>query len=138
MAPWNEVRALRRGEERAREAGFTLVELIVVIVILAVLLSLALPGYLSTRQKAYLTEAQQHLQEMRGEAWRHYVHRQTFDGFVAPAVPSTENWDFAYPNCAGAECVMTATGRPGRPVYDATVTVTLYTTGAASVTSTGF
>lgn len=138
IAPRNEPPDPRRKHDRAREAGFTLVELIMVIVILAVLLSLALPTYLGTRQRAYLKEAHQHLQEMRGEAWRHYLERQTFDDFVTPAVPSTENWDFDYPSCAGAECVMTAIGRPGRPVYGATVTVTLYSTGAASVTSAGF
>jgi prepilin-type N-terminal cleavage/methylation domain-containing protein len=126
-----------RKDDRTRETGFTLVELIIVVVILAILLALALPTYLGSRKKAYLMEAQQHLQEMRGEAWRHYVHRDTFDGFVK-TVPSTENWDFAYPSCGGAECVMTATGRSGTPVDGATVTVTLYSTGAADVTSSGF
>ncbi|MDR5696571.1 MAG: prepilin-type N-terminal cleavage/methylation domain-containing protein [Armatimonadota bacterium] len=122
---------------RPGERGFTLIELIMVIVILAILLALALPGYLSTRKKAYLAEAQQTLQEMRQAAWQHYVEKLTFSG-VAVSVEPTDNWSFGYSECGDGQCTMIASGQPGSPVADATVIVTLYYTGAASVVSSGF
>ncbi|MCS7234811.1 MAG: prepilin-type N-terminal cleavage/methylation domain-containing protein, partial [Armatimonadetes bacterium] len=39
---------------RRDQRGFTLIELIMVLVILGILLALALPSYLGTRRKAYI------------------------------------------------------------------------------------
>jgi len=119
------------------EAGFTLVELIMVLVILGILLALALPSYLAARRNAYFAEAAERLQEMREFAWSFYVEKQTFDGFSA-ALPPTENWDFSYPSCGGTTCQMVATGRSGTRVEGATVTVTLSGDGTSTVSSSGF
>jgi type IV pilus assembly protein PilA len=125
---------------RRDERGFTLIELIMVLVILGILLALALPSYLGTRKKAYLAEADQNLQEMRTNAWLRYVETGSFDGVVGNmTLPETTNWSFAWGDCEGTDqCVMSATGKDGSPVEGATVTLTLFNTGSASVTSSGF
>jgi len=119
------------------ERGFTLIELIMVIVILAILLALALPSYLQTRKKAYIAEANETLQEMRTAAWLVYVEKGSFS---APAPPSpTKYWSYAYGDCAGTgPCTMTATGKANTPVDGAKVTLQLSSDGSASVTSSGF
>ena len=123
---------------RRDERGFTLIELIMVLVILGILLALALPSYLGTRRKAYLAEADQNLQEMRTHAWLRYVERGSFDGAATTASTpaSTANWTFAWGTCQGNSCTMSATGQG--PVNGASVTVVLNNNGSATVTSSGF
>lgn len=123
---------------RKDQRGFTLIELIIVLVILGILLTLALPSYLGTRRRAYLAEADQQLQEMRTHAWLRYVEVGSFDGLDTSGVPSTTNWSFSYGACSGTSCAMSAIGRSGSPVAGATVVLTLSNTGSATVTSSGF
>lgn len=120
------------------EAGFTLVELIMVLVILGILLALALPSYLAARRNAYFAEAAERLQEMREFAWSFYAEKQTFDGFLNGPYQSTTYWDFSYSGCAQTTCQMVATGRAGTRVEGATVTVTLSGDGTSTVSSSGF
>ncbi len=123
---------------RKDERGFTLIELIMVLVILGILLALALPAYLGTRRKAYLAEADQNLQEMRTQAWLHYVEKQTWDGFTGTPA-SSPNWSYSYISCTGTvSCTMGATSTTLPGGGTATVTLTLSTNGSATVTSTGF
>ncbi|MFN3285425.1 MAG: type IV pilin protein [bacterium] len=122
---------------RRSEAGFTLVELVMVLVILGTLLALAFPSYLAARRNAYFAEAAERLQEMREFAWSFYAEKQTFDGFSASPAP-TENWGFSYVSCGGTTCRMVATGRSGTRVEGATVTVTLSGDGTSTVSSSGF
>ncbi len=123
---------------RRDERGFTLIELIMVLVILGILLALALPAYLGTRRKAYLSEADQHLQEMRTQAWLHYVERNSFDGFSLAARTST-NWTYPAVSCSGTStCVMSATNANLLGGGPASVTLTLSNTGNATVSSSGF
>lgn len=126
---------------RKDQRGFTLIELIMVIVILAILLALALPAYLGTRERAYLPEAQQNLQEMRTQAWLRFVERGSFDGFTGIAAAQTVNWTFAYGAITTGptgNITMTASGRTGTPVADNVVTLVLSYDGSATITSTGF
>lgn len=128
-----------RGRKALRaQGGFTLVELVIVLVILAILLVLALPSYLAARRNAYFAEAAERLQEMREFAWSFYAERQTFDGFPGGPYQSTAYWDFSYSSCAATSCLLVATGRPGTRVQGATVTVTLYGDGTSTVSSSGF
>lgn len=123
---------------RRDERGFTLIELIMVLVILGILLALALPAYLGTRRKAYISEADQHLQEMRTQAWLHYVEHNTFSGFSLTGRTSA-NWTYPAVSCnSDTQCVMSATNANLLGGGGASVTLTLFNTGNASVTSSGF
>jgi len=120
------------------QGGFTLLELVMVLVVLGILLALALASYLSARRHAYFAEAAERLQEMREFAWSFYAEKQTFDGFLDGPYQSTDYWDFAYSSCAGTSCQVVATGKTGTLVEGARVTVTLYGDGTATVSSSGF
>jgi|FaiFalDrversion3_1042247.scaffolds.fasta_scaffold01567_4 prepilin-type N-terminal cleavage/methylation domain-containing protein len=119
-------------------AGFTLVELVMVLVILAILLSLALPSYLGAKRKAYFSEAGEKLQEMREAAWAHYLAHGTFTGFPNQPSPSTRYWTFAYETCAATKCTLTAKGNDNTPVEGAKVVVVLSADGTSRFIWEGF
>ncbi len=81
-----------RSNRYRRTDGFTLIELVVVLAILGIVVSLAVPRYLAARKKAYKVEADNVLQEVKTLQWSHYQENGTFDttpngaslGFVPP------------------------------------------------------
>jgi type IV pilus assembly protein PilA len=70
--------AQRRGE---LEAGFTLVELMVVILIIGILIAIALPTYLGARTRAQNRAAQTELRSAYVAASTYYAANQTYTGF---------------------------------------------------------
>ncbi len=123
---------------RRDERGFTLIELIMVLVILGILLALALPSYLGTRRKAYIAEADQKLQEWATAQWLYYTEHNGFAGTAQVSLPSnTDNWSFSGGNCGGATtCTATATGQG--VVSGASIVYTIQSNGSRFITSGGF
>jgi type IV pilus assembly protein PilA len=105
------------------QKGFTLVELMIVIVIVGILSAIALPNFLSQSSKAKLTEAQQRASAGLKQAGIYFVENGTFapgstsitcaDVGISPAA-SNNGWDYT---CTGTATTMTisATGTAGGP-----------------------
>jgi prepilin-type N-terminal cleavage/methylation domain-containing protein len=81
---------------KERAHGFTLIELVVVIAILGILISLAVPRYLGVRKKAYKAEADNLLQEVKTLEWAYYQQYSSFDttgASIGFAMPGGSHWN---------------------------------------------
>lgn len=106
------------------QKGFTLVELMIVIVIVGVLSAVALPNFLSQTDKAKLSEA-----KTQASAYLKQYYAASFDGstddITCPA--TTANFSF---DCSTAATIV-ATGVQGTSVAGKTYTATVNTTTGA-------
>lgn len=87
----------QRGRHLGRTArGFTLIEVVVVLAILGVLISIAVPRYLAVRKNAYKEEIDNALQEMKTLEWAYYQQYSTFDtsgNSIGFAMPGGAHWN---------------------------------------------
>ena len=84
----------RRNSKNVLEKGFTLVELMIVIVIVGILSAVALPNFLSQTERAKTTEATSKLSALLKEAHTEYQ----LEGTEAAAVTALENSGSSVPN----------------------------------------
>ncbi len=84
----------RHGRRRASgisgEAGFTLVELLVVVVVIGVLLAIAVPAYLGMRGRAGDSAAKSNLRAAAAAAEAFYSDRLTYVGMNKAALTSID------------------------------------------------
>jgi type IV pilus assembly protein PilE len=95
---------------RTRERGFTLIELMVVVTIVAVLASVALPSYSEHLLRARIADATTNLQSMRTAAERHYQNNRTYVGMPCTAVEATTLFSFSCGTPTATAYAITATG----------------------------
>lgn len=132
---------------RKRQRGFTLIELVIVLAVLALLLSIALPRYLGARRKAFISEADNILQEMKTMAWAYYqeyagwaglTSANVITGMAAGLPPDTSScWDIDLASDATAsQIIFRATGDtdPSKCGTVAGYTITLTINGDGSAT----
>jgi type IV pilus assembly protein PilA len=81
---------LRKRFDRDDEEGFTLIELMVVVLIIAILLAIAIPTFLGARERANDRAAQSSLRNALTAAKTLYTDSQTYQSAQASDLPAVE------------------------------------------------
>ena len=107
-----------------RSRGFTLIELMIAVAIIAILAAIAIPSYSEYIRRSRITEAVSALSGMRVKMEQYFQDNRTYVGAcgipgssVAPA-PTSPNFTYACTINAGPPSTYTiiATGKPGTAV----------------------
>ena len=78
-----------------KKSGFTLVEILIVIAIVAILVALALPNYNESVRKARRSDAQQELLEFAGTAERIFTQTNSYASVTLPA--NSDFYTYSFP-----------------------------------------
>jgi type IV pilus assembly protein PilE len=100
-----------------RSSGFTLIELIVTVAIIAILAAIAIPSYSQYVLRANVSEAVAGLSDMRVKLEQYFQDQRTYvgacaNGTVAP-LPAGRNFTFTCPVLGATAYTVNATGIAG-------------------------
>jgi type IV pilus assembly protein PilE len=102
-----------------RFGGFTLIELMIVVAIVAILASVALPAYNDYVQRGRIPEATSGLSQGRVNMEQFFQDNRTYDGGPCPS--NSTNFDFACSNQTGTTYTITATGKGSMSSFSFTI-----------------
>ena len=91
---------------RDDEQGFTLIELMVVLLIIAILLAIAIPTFLGARNTANARSTQENLRNALTAEQTNWTNTQAFSASLGSIEPSL-TWDTAAPTKGGADVLAT-------------------------------
>jgi type IV pilus assembly protein PilE len=78
-----------RFQRDSRSRGFTLIEMMIIVAIVAILVTIAYPSYFSFIQRAHRTDATRALMEASGALERYFSQRQTYVGATLGGGPNS-------------------------------------------------
>lgn len=101
-----------------RQQGFTLIEVMITVAIVAILAAIALPSYSEYVRRARITDAVSVLSDMRLKMEQYFQDNRTYNGTpppctagtIAPPPAATPNFTFACSNLGASTYTVTATG----------------------------
>ncbi len=112
--------------------GFTLIELMITVAIVAILAAIAIPSYTEYVMRARITEATSNLADMRNKMEQFYQDFRSWapagpvqpcqNNTVAPT-PTSTNFDFVCSRLGLNTYTVTATGKPGTTMQNFTYTI---------------
>ena len=131
--------------------GFTLIELMITVTVIAVLTAIALPSYTDYVTRSKLAEAYAHLADLRVKMEQSYLDNRRYStnagggtcgvpGGNTPTAQGTKYFDFtcasSSPNAAGdQEYVLTASGKASESLSGIAFTINHGNTKATTVTA---
>lgn len=110
------------------QKGFTLVELMIVVVIVGILASIGIPAYSNYVLRGKLTEASTELAGMRVKLEQYYQDNRTYvggcaAGTVAPLPSGTKYFTYTCPTLTASAFTVTATGVEAQGTGDFVFTI---------------
>jgi type IV pilus assembly protein PilE len=119
--------------------GFTLIEVMITVAIIAILAAVALPSYSAYIMRANVTEAAKGLSEMRIKLEQYFQDQRTFvgacaPGTLAPLPADTDRFTFTCPTLSATDFLVRATGVNNMTgfVYEVNAANVQATTGTAA------
>lgn len=117
-----------------RTRGFTLIEVMIVVVIVAILASIAVPSYTEYVQRSRLVDAHAVLANARVQAEQFFQDNRTYNGMPCPA--AANNFTFACNPTTATAFTVTATG--SGPVASFVMTINQANARATTGVPTGW
>lgn len=100
--------------KRMRQSGFTLIEVMITVAIVAILAAIALPAYTDYIRRGNLQEATSTLAQGRTNLEQFFQDNRTYAGYAGSPCPSTgKNFNFACPTLNATQFTIEATGKGG-------------------------
>lgn len=106
------------------QRGFTLIELMIVVVIVGILASVGLPAYQDYVTRGKLAEATSNLSDARIKMEQYFQDNRTYDtggGCPASIQTSSKYFNYACSNLAGDTFTVTATGKDNLSTFRFTI-----------------
>jgi type IV pilus assembly protein PilE len=122
--------------------GFTLIELMIVVAVIAILGSIALPSYQDYLMRGRLAEAHGELAAMRGKLETFFLDNRTYAGAcqagtVAP-VPTGKYFTYTCPTLTATAYTVQAAGKAGEPTSGFTFTINQANARATTTVPSGW
>ena len=82
--------------QQAGQRGFTLIELMIVVVIMAILAAIAFPSYQEHMRKTRRSEAKSHLMDLANRMERYYANQNSYTGASVAALMGSTSSEHGY------------------------------------------